>query len=78
MIDVHCHILPSLDDGPSDLNESLEMAKIAYRGGIHKIIATPHVSDGKYAFQDIRKRVDQFNWLLKQKKGFSKNAETLV
>ncbi|MFZ2631252.1 MAG: CpsB/CapC family capsule biosynthesis tyrosine phosphatase [Desulfosalsimonadaceae bacterium] len=66
MIDVHCHILPDLDDGPSDFGESLEMARIASRDGIYKIIATPHVSDGKYSFTDISKRVEQFNRLLKK------------
>ncbi|RJP84269.1 MAG: tyrosine protein phosphatase [Desulfobacteraceae bacterium] len=66
MIDVHCHILPGMDDGPSDLHESLEMAEIASKGGIRQIIATPHVSGGKYSPQDISQRTDQFNRLLKQ------------
>jgi len=66
MIDVHCHILPNLDDGPSDFHESLEMAQIASKDGICKIIATPHVSDGKYSFKDISKRVEQFNRFLIQ------------
>ena len=66
MIDVHCHILPDLDDGPSDFSESLEMARIASKDGICKIIATPHVNDGKYSPQNIRKRVDEFNRLLKE------------
>ncbi|MFD0962042.1 tyrosine-protein phosphatase [Paenibacillus chungangensis] len=42
MIDIHCHILCGLDDGPSDMNESLAMARIAVADGIHHIIATPH------------------------------------
>lgn len=66
MIDVHCHILPDIDDGPSDFEESLEMAKIASRDGVCKIIATPHINDNKYTIQDIIKRVDQLNRLLKE------------
>lgn len=48
MIDIHCHILPGLDDGASDLEESLEMARIAEKEGIKKIVATPHHQNGKY------------------------------
>lgn len=42
MIDIHCHILPEIDDGPSSLEESLVMAREAVKEGITKIIATPH------------------------------------
>jgi len=42
MIDIHCHILSGMDDGASDLQESLEMARLAYKDGIRHIIATPH------------------------------------
>lgn len=42
MIDIHSHILPGLDDGAQSLEDSLEMAKQAYRDGIDTIIATPH------------------------------------
>ncbi len=42
MIDIHCHILPSFDDGSADLDESLAMAQIAATSGTRGIIATPH------------------------------------
>ncbi len=42
MIDIHCHILSGLDDGASDLQESVAMAKLAYKDGIRHIVATPH------------------------------------
>lgn len=42
MIDVHCHILPGLDNGPSTLEESLKMAEEAVFEGIDTIVATPH------------------------------------
>lgn len=47
-IDIHCHILPGLDDGPSDINGSLEMLKIASEDGISNIFATPHIIPGLY------------------------------
>ena len=40
MIDIHCHILPEVDDGSRSLNESIEMAMIAKEQGITKIVNT--------------------------------------
>ena len=59
MIDIHCHILPDVDDGPGSVKESLAMAEIARKDGIHTIVATPHTLDGVYrnTFPDIIARV---------------------
>jgi protein-tyrosine phosphatase len=43
MFDLHSHILPGVDDGPSTLEESLEIAKAAVADGIELVAATPHV-----------------------------------
>jgi protein-tyrosine phosphatase len=48
MIDIHCHILPGVDDGAQDMNETLDMARKAAQEGIEKIIATPHHKNGQY------------------------------
>jgi protein-tyrosine phosphatase len=48
VIDIHCHILPGLDDGAADLDTSLEMARIAIADGIATIACTPHVFAGVY------------------------------
>lgn len=42
MIDIHSHILPGLDDGASDIYETLKMAEIAVESGVTQIVATPH------------------------------------
>ena len=42
MIDIHCHILPDIDDGASRMEESLEMARMAAASGVTDIVATPH------------------------------------
>jgi protein-tyrosine phosphatase len=42
MLDLHCHILPGVDDGPVSLDESLAMARFCVRDGITHITATPH------------------------------------
>ena len=44
-VDIHSHILPGLDDGPSDIADSIKMAKVAYCDGISVIVATPHDRD---------------------------------
>lgn len=44
MIDMHCHILPGIDDGSKSLEMSLEMLRMAVRSGTTDIIATPHVN----------------------------------
>jgi protein-tyrosine phosphatase len=42
-VDVHAHILPGIDDGPTDLEQSLAMARAAVASGISTIAATPHL-----------------------------------
>ncbi|MDZ7760729.1 MAG: CpsB/CapC family capsule biosynthesis tyrosine phosphatase [Desulfovermiculus sp.] len=48
MIDIHCHILPKLDDGPTTEDEALDMARIAVDDGITDIVCTPHHLPGLY------------------------------
>lgn len=43
MIDLHCHILPCVDDGARSLRESIELARSAHADGVRVIAATPHV-----------------------------------
>jgi protein-tyrosine phosphatase len=51
VIDIHCHILPGIDDGPQTLATSVAMAKLAVRDGIRALIATPH-TDGVRVSRD--------------------------
>jgi protein-tyrosine phosphatase len=44
-IDLHCHILPGVDDGPATLGESLRLGRLAAADGTGHVVATPHVSD---------------------------------
>jgi hypothetical protein len=41
--EIHCHLLPGVDDGARDLDESLEMAAVAAADGTRAIVVTPHV-----------------------------------
>lgn len=49
MVDLHSHILPGLDDGPENIEISLEMAEAAIADGITHVVATPH-SSNRYVF----------------------------
>lgn len=49
MIDIHCHLLPNIDDGPVSWVESLALAAAMVDDGITMAIATPHLIDGVYA-----------------------------
>ncbi|MBI9074482.1 MAG: hypothetical protein JEZ02_03645 [Desulfatibacillum sp.] len=48
MIDIHSHILPGLDDGPSTLTMALAMARMAVDRGVSTMVATPHTLNGVY------------------------------
>ena len=48
MIDLHAHILPGLDDGPEEMEESIAICRGALEDGIHTIVATPHMFNGIY------------------------------
>lgn len=62
MIDVHCHILPGVDDdGPGLLEDVLEMARIAVADGIRQIVATPHIKEVIHPPEFIREQVTRFN-----------------
>jgi protein-tyrosine phosphatase len=59
MVDVHCHILPGIDDGAATSEESLAMAESAIADGITHVVATPHSSNAhKFDFARIRKSRD--------------------
>ena len=52
MVDIHCHILPALDDGPKSLDESVAMAEMAIAEGITHVVATPH-ADSNFPFDFV-------------------------
>ena len=55
MVDIHCHILPGIDDGPESVETSLAMAETAIADGITHVVATPH-ADNEYKFDYDRVR----------------------
>jgi hypothetical protein len=47
VIDLLCHMLPGIDDGAQDLDQALEMARIALDDGITLTVCTPHIYQGR-------------------------------
>lgn len=48
MIDLHNHLLPGLDDGATDLESALHLARLAVQDGISHVVCTPHIHPGRY------------------------------
>jgi len=60
MVDIHCHLLPGMDDGSKSLHESVAMAEMAVADGIEYVVCTPH-ANSEYLFDPavVRERRDK-------------------
>jgi protein-tyrosine phosphatase len=66
VIDLHCHILPAVDDGSLDLDDSLAMARQAVNDGIERVCATPHIRhDHDVRIEQIAGRIEGLNRALR-------------
>ena len=62
MVDLHCHILPGLDDGAKTIEDSLAMAEDAIADGITHVVGTPHAStDYKFDYARVRAARTELN-----------------
>lgn len=62
MIDLHCHILPGVDDGALDTEDSLGLARQAVDDGIERVCATPHIRhDHDVRIEEVAERVESLN-----------------
>lgn len=69
MIDLHCHVVHGIDDGPSSLDGSVAMARAAASGGTRLMVATPHVSWHYHnRAEAIQARVTDLNAVLAQER----------
>lgn len=68
LLDVHCHIIPGVDDGAQTEADSIDMAKTAIAEGIDTIVATPHHKNLRYDNyrKDILKNVSILNELFEE------------
>ena len=71
MIDIHCHLLPAIDDGPASWEESLELARLLLNEGVETAITTPHWIKGSEWQSDssyVLELVDELNLKLGEEK----------
>jgi protein-tyrosine phosphatase len=62
LIDLHCHILPAIDDGALDVEDAVGMARQAERDGITTVCATPHIRhDHDVVIGELAHRVGRLN-----------------
>ena len=68
MIDLHCHLLPGIDDGAPDLATAVAMARLAVADGIIYAACTPHIYPGLYenTAADIKVALDEFRGRLEE------------
>jgi protein-tyrosine phosphatase len=67
VIDLHCHILPALDDGALDMSDSVGLARQAAGDGIEAVCATPHIRhDHDVRIEEMVERVDAVNERLRE------------
>lgn len=85
MRDVHCHILPGVDDGSSSMDESLDMVQAAMRAGITAITCTPHCRDPWFdyeamweAFYALQSKISVIPMAPKLSMGFEVNYKKLM
>lgn len=66
MIDIHCHLLPGIDDGPKTVPDALALARACVADGVRHVVATPHVFPGRFDNRRpaIAKATDLFRELL--------------
>lgn len=68
IVDIHCHVLPALDDGSRNMRETIQMLRIAADAGITDIIATPHFKEGRRSASPdtIRKCLQEVQGMARQ------------
>lgn len=80
MIDVHTHILPSIDDGARNINQTIDMIDEAYEAGFTDIITTSHYIEETYDIDkgDREVLIDNIKPLIKQKIKIHNGAEAYI
>lgn len=85
LIDIHCHMIPYVDDGAVDLKEAVKMLKMEYDQGVRTIIVTPHhrkrmfetpMAEIKKQFRILREAAWEYDQDLRLYLGCEFHAET--
>jgi protein-tyrosine phosphatase len=68
MVDLHCHVLPAVDDGAESLEQSLDFCRVALEDGVTTLAATPHQKPGQWdnSPEAIRQKVAELRSALEE------------
>lgn len=64
LTDIHTHILPSIDDGASDVTEALQILRMQKSSGVDRVVLTPHFDSQKQTLEDFLVKREFFFKLL--------------
>lgn len=69
LIDIHCHYLPGVDDGPAEIQDSIALMRLAVRDGARRIVLTPHVFPWRWpnTLATLQPRFNAFSRLIASK-----------
>ena len=77
-LDIHSHILPAVDDGAKDIEESLKLLEMSYEQGITAMIATPHFYAHEQNIEEFNEQIDKALALIHNSKGDREIPEVYI
>jgi protein-tyrosine phosphatase len=75
LIDLHCHLLPGIDDGSSSILETVEMLRLAHRRGTRVVVATPHAFQPMFAAFSSMELIGAFSRMMDELSDLSSQAQ---
>ncbi len=76
MTDLHCHILPGIDDGAKSIDIALEMIKMQEEQGVNKVMLTPHFKIDEMTYQDFIQKRKESQQLLFSREEYKQSSIT--
>ena len=74
-VDLHCHLLPGIDDGSSSIVETVEMLRLAHRRGTRGIVATPHAFQPMFAAFSTMELIGAFSRMTDEMSDLARQAQ---
>lgn len=74
-VDLHCHLLPGIDDGSASIVETVGMLRVAYQGGTRGIVATPHTFQPMFATFSSMELIGAFSRMMEELEGLSRQPK---
>ena len=68
MVDIHIHVIPGIDDGSDNLEESLSMLRIAAAQGVTSVVATPHSSAFDFGYDQVLREYEALKSAVSEEK----------